>query len=110
MEILKDYFEPISYTEEFSAVFLNTRKIDAEAIEISHSRHFSHDQFFTNIKAASRHWPYAKQKSDLYSALLAIDAADNVLNSAWQVAHKLREAGGEQKITPEAVYAAFAQD
>lgn len=109
MEILKDYFTPIGYTEEYSALFLYTRELDAEGIERAHSRHFTHDQFVSNIKAASHNWPYAKQKADLYRALLAVDTAGNVTDKAWQVGHKMKS-NGQQAIQPDAMYAAFAQN
>jgi len=105
MEVLKDYFTPIGYTEEFSALFLYTRELDAEAIERAHSRNFTRDQFVSNIKTASRHWPYAKQKADLYLALQAADVT-NVTDKAWEIAKKTMNAGLPD-LDPAAMYAAL---
>jgi len=102
MEILSDYFEPLSFADINSAVFLNTKQIDDHAIEISSSKHFSKELFIEKIKAASRHFPFAVQRAQLYKALRAVQAGSNeVREKAWKNRFKIDE------ITAEEVYSAF---
>jgi hypothetical protein len=102
MEILSDYFEPLSFADVNSAVFLNTRQIDEHAIDISSSKHFSKELFLEKIKAASAHWPFADQKAQLYKALREAEDADGVIESAIEAHSTIG------KFSAEDVYRALA--
>lgn len=74
MEILSDHFEPLSYTEQNSALFLCTRAItpaDAARVRIAA---LTPEQVKNRIVSAGRHWPHTAQKLALYHVLRLLDA------------------------------------
>ncbi len=53
MELLADYFTPLAYCPRDSIVYLCTRQIDAEAIEIARTASLSDDELLTCIRRAN---------------------------------------------------------
>lgn len=106
MELLSDYFDIISFADINSAVFLNTRKVDAAAVERAHSKNFTKKLFTDNIRAAGRRWPFAAQKAHLYRSLLVTEAAEGLPDKAWHY-NRFAKDTNNIKLSAEAVYAAF---
>ena len=77
-EMLSDYFEVISFTEQNSALLLNTRKIPHSILEEAANIHdIGLQQARQLVRRASKRWFYAKQRYDLYKIELLIEAGGN---------------------------------
>lgn len=74
MEVLADYFRPLAYTEQNSALFLNTAPIPPDALEAATVAALTLDGARRAIVAAARHWPFMAQKLALNQVLRILEA------------------------------------
>jgi hypothetical protein len=74
MEILSAHFEPLSYTEQNSALFLCTKAVTAQDCAKAKISALTPAEVRSRVIAAGRHWPHTTQKLALYHLLRLLDA------------------------------------
>mgnify|MGYP006296724439 CR=1 FL=1 len=74
METLAEFFEPLSYTDENSALFLCTKPIADEAIERARVGNLTPTDARARVIDAGRRWPHTAQRLAIYNVLRLLEA------------------------------------
>ena len=74
MEILSEFFEPLSYTDQNSALFLCKKAITPTAAEPARVSNLATPDVRASLLNAGRRWPHTAQRVAIYNVLRLLEA------------------------------------